>query len=115
MNQWKMKQLANTASKKEVSYEDYVEAVKDDLKIIPPQKWDAVGVARYINDLAKYAQSTYSDGFTACDSKRELFLLKCLIEDLLVACPTFPIDEQEWEQERLMELLKRKPNNDRRT
>jgi hypothetical protein len=107
MSQWKMKLLVSMASKKQLSFEDYVEAVKDDLKIIPPQKWDAVGVARYINDLANYAQSTYSDGWTQCDSKRELFLLKCLIEDLLVDCPNFPEDEREWEQERLLELLKR--------
>jgi len=95
-------------SKIDNNYDNYLEAIKDDLKIIPPEKWDAVGVARYIHELASYAQSGYTDGFTACGCKKELYLLKCLIEDLLDSCPSFPEDEKEWEQERLMELLKRK-------
>lgn len=94
-------------SKIDNTYEDYLEAVRDDLKIIPPEKWDAVGVARYINELANHAQSPYSDGWTSCGCKKELYLLKCLIEDLLESCPSFPEDEKEWEQERLMDLLKR--------
>jgi len=96
-------------SKIDNNYDNYLEAIKDDLKIIPPEKWDAVGVARYINELANHAKSGYSDGFTACGCKKELYLLKCLIEDLLDSCPSFPVDEKEWEQERLIELLKRKP------
>jgi len=92
--------------KKDVSFDDYVEMVKDDLKIIPPQKWDSVGVARYINDLANYAQSSRTDGSTACGCKKELYLLKCFIENLLINCPTFN-EEREWEQERLIDILKR--------
>ena len=39
--------------------------------------------------------------------KKDLVQLKWLIEDLLEDCPTF-IGEEKWEQERLVELLKRK-------
>lgn len=94
-------------SKIDNTYEDYVQTAKDISKIIPLEKWDAVGVAQYINQLANHAQSTYTDGWTACNCKRELYLLKCFIEDLLESCPSFPVDEKEWEQERLIEILKK--------
>jgi len=90
-----------------LSYEDFVNHDDKDLTIIPTYQWDAVGVGHYINDLANYAISPNSDGFMACESKRELYLLKCLIEDLLGQCPSFPKEEKEWEQERFIDLLKR--------
>lgn len=40
-------------------------------------------------------------------AKKDLVQLKWLIEDLLEDCPVF-VGEEEWEQERLIELLKRK-------
>jgi len=94
---------------KHLSYEDFVNLKDEDLKIIPPYQWDAVGVGKYINDLANYAMSPNSDWVMACDAKRDIYLLKCLCEDLLAQCPSFPKDEKEWEQERLIELLKRNP------
>ena len=90
-----------------LSYEDFVNLKDEDLTIIPPYQWDAVGVGHYINNLANYAMSPNSDGFMACDAKRDIYLLKCLCEDLLAQCPSFPDDEKEWEQERFMDLLKR--------
>mgnify|MGYP003352418568 CR=1 FL=1 len=69
---------------------------------------DSVEVARFINDLARIANSPAIDGFTQCTCKHELFLLKCLIEDLYREMPDFPQQEKEWEQERILQLLKRK-------
>lgn len=60
-----------------------------------------------IRTCAAEAMSTYNDGWTASDCKRQLVELKWLIEDLLEDCPTFS-GEEEWEQERLVQLLKKK-------
>jgi len=68
---------------------------------------DTIAVARFIKDLARTAGSNHVDGFTQCTCKHELFLLKCLIEDLYKDLPDFPQQEKEWEQKRLLEILKK--------
>jgi len=68
---------------------------------------DTIAVARFIKDLARTANSPHVDGFTQCTCKHELYLLKCLLEDLYKDLPEFPQQEKEWEQKRLMEILKR--------
>lgn len=60
-----------------------------------------------IRNCAGEAQSAYNDGWIAMQCKKDLVQLKWLIEDLLEDCPTF-VGEEVWEQERLVELLKRK-------
>ena len=74
----------------------------DDLHYVPRE------VISSIRKLAVEASSPYADGFTACSYKHELYVLKCFIEDLYEGCPEFPEQEKEWEQIRLMEILKRK-------
>jgi len=64
-------------------------------------------VTRYIRECAGNARSPHNDGWTAMACKKTLVNLKWLIEDVLEDCPTFA-GEEKWEQERLMELLKRK-------
>jgi hypothetical protein len=68
---------------------------------------DSIDAAREIRKLYAHAVDPRSDGFTQCTCKHRLFLLKCLIEDLYKECPEFPGQEKEWEQKRLMEILKR--------
>jgi len=75
------------------------------LEYIPYEHWDSIGIAKYLTALADTSQSNLSDHKSACDCKKELYLLKCLIEDLLVKCPNFG-QEQEWEHQRLIDLLK---------
>jgi hypothetical protein len=53
------------------------------------------------------SRSPYTDGFTQCTCKHQLYLLKCLIEDLYKDLPDFPQQEKEWDQKRLMEILKK--------
>jgi len=65
-------------------------------------------VVRAIKELARNASSPYSDGFTQCTYKHDLYVLKCFIEDEYKRCPEFPQQEAEWERDRLMEILKRK-------
>ena len=74
----------------------------DEVKYVPHE------VVSTIRKLAREASSPYVDGFTACSYKHDLYILKCFIEDEYKRCPDFPEQEREWEQVRLMELLKRK-------
>ena len=73
----------------------------DEVKYVPHE------VVRAIRELARNASSPYSDGFTQCTYKHDLYVLKCFIEDEYKLCPEFPEQEKEWEQVRLLELLKK--------
>ena len=50
--------------------------------------------------------SPYNDGFTGRSCKHELYMLKCWLEDEYKDLPTFA-GEEEWEQQRLIEVLKK--------
>ncbi len=69
-----------------------------------PNMADAIAEVRR---CASEARSPYNDGWVAMSCKKELVDLKWLIEDLLEDCPTF-IGEEIWEQDRLVQILKRK-------
>ena len=73
-----------------------------------PSELESINAAREIRRLYSLASDIRADGFTQCTCKHRLYLLKCLIEDLYNQCPEFPSQEKEWEQERLIQLLKRK-------
>ena len=61
-----------------------------------------------LRNLASMARNfPHDDGYEARASKHQLYLLKCLIEDLYRELPHFAGDEA-WEQERLIELLRRR-------
>lgn len=51
-------------------------------------------------------ESPYNDGFTGMHCKQELYVLKCWLEDAYAKLPTY-VGEEKWEQERLVQLLKR--------
>jgi hypothetical protein len=51
--------------------------------------------------------SPYNDGWTASSCKLELYRVKCYLDDVYKQLPTFQ-GEEEWEKERVAELLKRK-------
>ena len=50
--------------------------------------------------------SPYNDGCTSSSCKQELYMLKCWLEDAYKDLPTFA-GEEKWEQERLVEILKK--------
>lgn len=56
-------------------------------------------------------RSPYNDGITGFYCKKELYQLKCWLDDLYEDLPTFH-GEEEWEQERIVQILKRKPKTD---
>ena len=70
-------------------------------------KSDLIDIARYINKTAIYANSPHTDGFSSCACKHDLYMLKCLLEDVYKTLPDFPQQEKEWEQKRLMEILRK--------
>ena len=51
-------------------------------------------------------RSPYNDGFTSSYCKQELYKLKCWLDDEYQGLPTF-LGEERWEQERIVEVLKR--------
>jgi hypothetical protein len=50
--------------------------------------------------------SPYNDGWTSSTCKQELYQLKCWLEDEYNKLPTFA-DEEKWEQERIIQVLKK--------
>jgi hypothetical protein len=50
--------------------------------------------------------SPYNDGWTSSSCKKELYLLKCWLEDEYKKLPTFA-GEEAWEQNRILEILKK--------
>ena len=54
--------------------------------------------------------SAYNDGWTQMSCKHQLYQLKCLLDDAYPTLPTF-VGEEEWEQQRLVNILKRHETN----
>ena len=50
--------------------------------------------------------SPWNDGFTSSYCKQELYVLKCWLEDEYAKLPKFA-GEELWEQERVVEILKK--------
>jgi hypothetical protein len=48
----------------------------------------------------------YNDGWTASSCKHDLYKLKCWLDEEYAKLPTF-VGEEEWEKERVFDLLKK--------
>jgi hypothetical protein len=70
------------------------------------QKPDIDSVYSIVRTSLGEIYSPYNDGWTSSSCKQELYLLKCWLEDEYNKLPTFT-GEELWEQERLVELLKK--------
>jgi hypothetical protein len=71
------------------------------------KRWDVDDIANQLHRMALEASDSRNDGWTASGCKKEIYQVKCLIEDIYQKLPTFS-GEEEWEKERVAELLKRK-------
>ena len=71
------------------------------------KKWDVDDISNQLRRLAREANDPRNDGWTARGCKHELYQVKCLLEDIYKTLPVFQ-GEEEWEKERVAELLKRK-------
>lgn len=50
--------------------------------------------------------SAHNDGWTQMSCKHQLYQLKCLLDDVYPTLPEF-VGEHEWEQQRLITILKK--------
>ena len=69
------------------------------------QKPDILSAYSSIRTSLFEIKSPYNDGWTSSSCKKDLYLLKCWLEDEYQKLPTFA-GEEEWEQERLVQILK---------
>lgn len=71
------------------------------------KNWDVANIMQQLRVVMSECASPYNDGFTACCCKKDLYQIKCFIEDNWDDLPEFPEQEREWEQQRIIQLLKR--------
>jgi hypothetical protein len=71
------------------------------------KRWDVTDIATQLHRMALETSDPRNDGWTASGCKKEIYQVKCLVEDIYQKLPTF-VGEEEWEKERVAELLKRK-------
>ena len=69
--------------------------------------WDVPDIIRQLRAIMAECENINNDGFTACCCKQDLYQVKCFIEDNWNNLPVFPDQEREWEQQRLIQYLKR--------
>ena len=63
-------------------------------------------IQHWIWEHAYEAKNMRNDGWTSMGHKRKLWELKCLLDDTYSKLPTF-VGEEEWQKERLVEILKK--------
>lgn len=69
------------------------------------RSWDVGEILSSIGRISRECGSSYNDGFTAFEAKKDLLEIKFFLEDCLERCPRF-IGEEEIYQQRLVKKLK---------
>ena len=76
------------------------------------KNWDVVDIISQISRLSINCSSSYTDGFTAWELKKDLYQIKGLIDQALKTSPDFGDLEKQWlteqEQKRIINILKSK-------
>lgn len=76
------------------------------------KNWDVADIASQIRQLSLNCSSSYTDGFTAWELKKDLYQIKDLVDQALKTSPDFGNLEQQWlteqEQKRIINILKSK-------
>jgi len=74
------------------------------------KSWSIEDVANQLRALTRECSSSYNDGFTAFELKKDLYQIKELVDHALNSSPNFGDLEQEWltaqEQKRIIKILK---------
>jgi hypothetical protein len=74
------------------------------------KSWDISDISQQIHSLARECSSTYNDGFTAFECKKDLYQLKEVLDVALAEAPDFGRIEEQWlseqEQKRIIKILK---------
>jgi hypothetical protein len=73
------------------------------------QSWSVEDIATQVHAIARECSSSYNDGFTAFELKKDLYQIKEILDTAISRSPTF-YGEQEWltaqEQQRIIKILK---------
>ena len=64
-------------------------------------------VKHWIWERSYESNNMRNDGWTSMSYKRQLWEIKCILDTVYPTLPTF-VGEEEWDKERVVELLKRK-------
>lgn len=74
------------------------------------KSWDVPDIVNQIHSLSRECSSRYNDGFIAFECKKDLYLLKKIVDDCLTEAPDFGEMEREWlteqEKKRIIKFLK---------
>ncbi len=74
------------------------------------KNWDVADIANQLHSLSRECSSSYTDGYTSFEFKKELYIIKEIVDHALNIAPDFGEMEQEWlteqEQKRIIKILK---------
>ena len=74
------------------------------------KSWDVADIANQLRSLSRECSSSHNDGFTAFEFKKELYLIKSIVDSAINSAPDFGEMEQAWlteqEQKRIIKILK---------
>jgi hypothetical protein len=74
------------------------------------KSWDLADIVNQIHSLSRECNSAYNDGFTSFEFKKELYILKNIIDHSINDAPDFGQLEKDWLQEqekkRIINILK---------
>jgi hypothetical protein len=74
------------------------------------KSWDVADITNQLHSLARECASPYNDGFTAFELKKELYLVKEIVDRAMEQSPNFGDMEDQWLQEqekkRIIKILK---------
>jgi len=74
------------------------------------KSWDVADISSQLHSLARECASPYNDGFAAFECKKELYLIKHIVDQALNDAPDFGQQEQTWlteqEKKRIIKILK---------
>jgi len=67
-------------------------------------------IVSHLRQIARECSSPYNDGYISFELKKDLYLIKDILDNLIEQCPNFS-GEQEWltkrEKERIVNYLKK--------
>jgi hypothetical protein len=74
------------------------------------KSWDEADIARQLHAMARECASPYNTGFITFDIKKDLYLIKEILDRALENAPDFGQLEKEWlteqEKKRIINILK---------
>jgi diphthamide biosynthesis methyltransferase len=75
------------------------------------KNWDTPDIITQLRSLARECSSVYNDGFTSFEIKKELYLIKEVVDKAIHDSPEFGKLEKEWlddrEKKKLISILKK--------